>query len=163
MDKELEQNEDLDFTKLNASHLDSILKESYNPTATLPKSFGEIKERFNNLTLVEVAIILDKLTNDDYVKTTYSFNRNKTTGEKIYNENDPYYNITFEGYYFLQNGGYTGQLNRNHSEMSRVRVLEKRTAGMQSKMFWLTVLLAVGTSIAAWYYLTELWKYYHHC
>jgi len=65
------------------------------------------------------------------------------------------YQITFNGEFFKFNGGYKGEYERNNKAL-----LEERKN--QKNMVWLTGILAVGTTIAAYYYLLQIWNWYHH-
>ena len=64
--------------------------------------------------------------------------------------------LTADGLVFIKTGGYEEKEKKLNSEKNRIYYLENRG-------FYVSLTLAVGTSIAAWYYLTELCKYYHWC
>lgn len=93
--------------------------------------------------------ILNKLKQDkfsDYIE--------KENGRKLWY-------ITFEGIMFLRRGGYSGQQIRRDAENIRVETLERNQRVNANRMIYLTIILAVGTSIAAWYYGIEICKSYH--
>lgn len=68
------------------------------------------------------------------------------------------YNITFKGRLWFEAGGYQGERNRLNAENTRVNTVEKRQRAYESNMVLLTWILAIGTSIAALYYLLEIQK-----
>ena len=103
----------------------------------------------------ELVMILNKLQKDGYIL------HDKGTHPSTQKDRHLYY-ITFEGKVFYQQGGYGQQLINSASESIRAEIAEKTQKGNQLVLIWLTVILAVGALIAAWYYLTELWKFYCH-
>lgn len=66
------------------------------------------------------------------------------------------YRITMKGKLFIGNGGYSQQKINDSFEKHRILSLEKNQMSNDLRMFWVTVVLAIGTSIAALYYLHEL-------
>ena len=97
-----------------------------------------VAENIEQIDSVEFQLILQKLFEDKFVFKKQPLD----------------ISITFEGKYFAETNGYQGKFERENSEKTRVKEYAKR-------MIWLTRILALGTSIAAWYYLTELYKFYH--
>ena len=69
--------------------------------------------------------------------------------------------ITMQGSFFIENGGYSQKSVDASSENTRLKNLET-SRKIQSKVLnWLTCIIAVGTLIAAVYYLTELYWEHH--
>jgi hypothetical protein len=91
----------------------------------------------------EVLMILDKLVRDGYV---------------LYDSRDRLYTTTFEGEFLKDTGGYVGlEESRLYKESLLV---EQRN--LQKNTFKVTVILMIGTSIAAIYYGIEICKSLFH-
>jgi len=88
--------------------------------------------------------ILDKLEKDGLVKIGYHE-----------------YEITFDGYVKNLKDGYEGEIKDRNAENIRVGKLENRQKRYELNQTLLLTLVALGTLIAAWYYLIEIWKHYH--
>ena len=69
--------------------------------------------------------------------------------------------ISLDGLVFRNNGGYTGRSIRRNSENLRIQKLEKSTQKNALGLVIFTALLAIGTLISAWYFVIEIWRYYH--
>jgi hypothetical protein len=80
--------------------------------------------------------IIKKLKEDGYIT------------EKNIPEAQPVYNMTFKGLLF----------NGYNQEYKETQKLQQNVASLSSRTFWLTVVIALGTLIAAIYYLIEIWK-----
>lgn len=93
----------------------------------------------------ETFFILNKIAMDGFIDTK-ELPIPDTASKEIY------YNINFEGRVFNEQGGYTNR--RNQDRLTKVN---------QIFLVVLTFLIAVGTLVAGWYYVIEIWKSYHHC
>lgn len=71
--------------------------------------------------------------------------------------------INLKGILHLKGNGYIGQFNRRHAESIRLEAVESSAKANRTFQTWLTFFVALGTLIAAWYYITELYKFYHSC
>ena len=106
--------------------------------------------------LNELKLILDKLEVDRFATHDYVEGQKSITGTKM-----PTYKITFEGLYFSKSGGYYQKSLNDTSENIRLKSLEVSRQSQGRALNWLTFWIALGTIIAAIYYLTELyWKYH---
>lgn len=95
--------------------------------------------------------IVYHLFEDKYIDANWQFPLTKDSG------NSPnQIKITFKGIVFINEGGYTKQKLNNSSNNERIKSLENKT-------FALTLLIAIGTIIAALYYANELCKFYKWC
>ncbi len=64
--------------------------------------------------------------------------------------------LSHQGYYFLDSGGFQGEATRQ-KDAKLVEV--KQLKVLRDIQIW----IAVGTTIAAIYYLHQLWSFYHSC
>ncbi len=156
-----DKKEEADFNKLQVSDLDAILKFLYKPNELYPIPFSEVEAFIPKLTKYELSIALDKLTKDKNIEVSYPYSRNKVTNEKEYIKNDPRYYISYEGYFFLRHGGYVGQAQRNQSEADKVNALQKSSAEMERRLYYLTVAIAAGAVIASIYYSIEIYQFFY--
>lgn len=69
--------------------------------------------------------------------------------------------ISLNGLVFRNNGGYTQRSIDLNSENLRLQKLESSTLRNAYGLILFTALLAFGTLISAWYFVIEIWKYYH--
>lgn len=97
-----------------------------------------------NITITILREILKKLVNDGYIS------------EKITPGIQPIYNVSFEGLVFE---GYVHENEANQKEQERLRILENRQLALSRRMNVLTLVVAIGTTVAAVYYLLEIVKY----
>ena len=82
----------------------------------------------------------------------------------IYNNNDTenhYYSINFNGRIFKEQGSYVQKRNEAVAENIRLEAAERSAKANRIATFWLTLVVAAGTLVAAWYYSIEIWKYYY--
>lgn len=93
--------------------------------------------------------IMQKLEDDGYISK-----------KSIYGSEQPSYNVTFKGRIF---NGYENDYLSLNEQKARLLALEKKNQEFQilssrnaSKLNCLTLILAVGTSIAAIYYIFEI-------
>ena len=98
-----------------------------------------------------------KLVKDDYVFENYR-NIGSLSGYT--------YNISFEGIFFINNGGYEKEHQNNQkteiesAEMKKRQfLLEEKHSSIQFQLLVLTWVIAIGTSVAAIYYLLEVLKF----
>jgi len=102
-----------------------------------------VKEMYSyGLTRIEVGRIIDKLKRDVYIIESINYL-------------GIFYAATFDSFMFL---GYEKEYIFKLSENNRLGKLETAQMENQEKMTWLTTLVAVGTLIAAIYYLIEIIK-----
>lgn len=148
--------------------LDGILKyllNNGNKTFSFIKDDENLKSAFShkveNNTL-ESAFV--KLVKDGYVNVneqTRGMNMNKT----------PYvvecYNISFEGIFFINNGGYEKEHQNNQKAeiesaelKKRQFLLEEKHSSIQGQIVFLTLVIAIGTLIPAVYYIIEILKFF---
>jgi|GEM_PF-5665949 len=149
-----------------AQKLDLVLNEmnvnsnkGWRNTDSIYYSVNEIKDTridkpkyFNP---VEFTRIIKKLDKDGFVEC-------EMQGTPVHSQQRdykyPHYKITFEGETLLDlEGGYSGRLtsqNKEKVEVDKQRILQMR---LQTKLNRLTFWIAIGTVIAAIYYLNELY------
>ena len=72
-----------------------------------------------------------------------------------------FYWATPQGRIFILRGGYMEQDRKTNEDRQRINSLEETRKAQETTLVWLTGLIALGTLIAGWYYLTELCEYYH--
>lgn len=105
-----------------------------------------------------------KLVKDGYV-TEYS----KNTTDKIFNtpRTDYFYDISFEGICFINNGGYEFEYRKSQTQQieysdlqKRQSLLEEKQLKIQSQLVFLTFLVALGTLIAGLYYVLEILSFF---
>ncbi len=78
------------------------------------------------------------------------------------------YRLTFDGRFRAENGGYLAEADHRRAEADRMIAENIRAAALErfqranaNRMTYLTIILVVGTVIAALYYSTELYWRYH--
>jgi hypothetical protein len=96
----------------------------------------------------ELISILRKLEKDEYIYIRGG----------LWGDGTNIYLITFEGRIYLEQGGYTQQRIKENAENIRLNKIENNQRLHRVLITILTVVLAIGTSIAAVYYLHELSK-----
>lgn len=97
-----------------------------------------------DLTEGTLRLIMNKLVKDAYV----FFEQHDST--KVYK-------ITIEGLIFQKLGGYEQKLNNDTLHERQ----EESNQNTQRILFWFTFIVAVGTLIAAVYYILEIWRFFH--
>ena len=103
----------------------------------------------------ELLRILDKLIDDNFVKPIVR------SVEWLPDSGTTYYKITFTGSYQYSLGGYQQIMDSQNAESIRIGKIEHSAKVNQTALTCLTAIVALGTLIAAIYYLTELyWKYH---
>ena len=101
--------------------------------------------------------ILNKLVKDGYV----DFKEDNFKSGHILIERPNKYFITFDCGLFHQQGGYAEQLRNQNSHDARMESLEDSAKANRQWMLWLTVLVALGTTVAASYYLLEILNHWY--
>lgn len=96
------------------------------------------------ITVTMLREILKKLVNDGYI-----------TERKQEEGYQSIYHVSFEGLVFE---GYVHENEANHKEQERLHTLENRQLALSRRMNALTAIVAVGTIVAAVYYLMEILK-----
>ena len=105
----------------------------------------------STISLTTMTRIFNKLEKDGYIVLA-----GKIEGQ---------YTLTFEGEVFIKDGGYctrqerlVSHQNQENERNIRVDKLAYDQMASQTSMVWLTAILAIGTSVAAFYYFHELLK-----
>ncbi len=103
------------------------------------------KECFSNSNEIDVTAIIQQLVDDKYIRF-----------------DDPnQFKISLNGQVFIARDGYQGDIDKANEEKNRIYQLEIRQSQMASRLYWINLTIAIGTSIAAIYYIVELyWKYH---
>lgn len=98
--------------------------------------------------------LMKKLEKDGYIHCQIDFQQGHGNNEDL----KTYFSISEEGFEFYILGGYTTQ------NIERVTLEYNRSEDRQiaRRMYWLTVVLAFGTSVAALYYGLEALKILSH-
>jgi len=91
--------------------------------------------------------VLNKLRDDGFIASKFE------TGIKWY------YIITLEGIIYHSYGGYIKTHRDKTYENNRLRTLERRQMSLHKTLNFLTAVIALGTLVAAWYYLKEIFRY----
>lgn len=99
-----------------------------------------------------------KLVKDDYVYEDF---------QKIGSLSGNVYNISFEGIFFINNGGYEKEHQNNQKAeiesaelKKRQFLLEEKHSSIQGQIVFLTLIIAIGTLIPAVYYIIEILKFF---
>lgn len=105
-----------------------------------------------------------KLVKDGYVNQ-----ESEKTTDQIFNtpRTNHYYKISFEGLFFIKNGGYKNQnleIQKKEIKYEKIQSEQSRQARSLVRLnYWLVVLtwvIAIGTFVAALYYLLEILKFF---
>lgn len=135
------------FSTLKLKDLDHTL-ESINKTNILfAISFTEIYNPNTGLTKFEQELCLMKLVKDGFADLSYEMIVNNETQERTPDLNNKRYNITYDGFIFLNNGGYKADATR------------KWYSYVITKIEVWAVILAGG--LAAVYYSVELYRFFY--
>lgn len=110
---------------------------------------GILQEEHPEIDFGEIQSALNKLVKDGYVEIR-EVGRESIT--------DIYYMITFEGRIWKEQGGYQCEKKEN----DRINALADAQQEASVRMVLLTRIVAIGTSVAAIYYLLEVVKYFLH-
>jgi hypothetical protein len=141
------------------SQLDAVLSSLYKHRTEKHFKFVDIAELLQKeasfVNFGDIISILAKLHKDGYIE----YDDRAVKIEDI-SKNNRVYRLTFEGRYWIERGGYDAENRRTFVESIRLERLEKTQIQYQIWLIWLTAILAVGTTIAALYYGTEL--YWNH-
>lgn len=138
--------------------LDSILKVIYIDKEIDLFKLGEkllTEKIIENKDLKIVEHALSKLINDGYITVTTSETFNQITKNKIQFKN---YTITWEGAYFITDGGYVKQYIRENDERERLINLEISNENSQKQIAVFTRWIMCATIISGIYYLIEIIK-----
>ena len=108
-----------------------------------------------DLTDDELEKIIEKLIEKGFVSVnekSENFNDNGFYNQRMVK----YYDGKLEGAIFCSEGGFQGEISKRDAENTRVDKIERAQKTYRRTTIWLTVILAFGTSIAAWYYWLEV-------
>lgn len=143
--------------------LDVVLMFLYINSAYMQSLDGIVKGIFDKIASDdnEIAIILRKLEKDGFVikhplKTPYT--ESGTPRVRI----EYQFTITFDGKIFSKQGGYTLEDIHSREQNTRLEKLELATMANRKLTTGLTVLIAVGTLVAAIYYMIEILDKFSH-
>lgn len=95
-----------------------------------------------------IELIIEKLLADKYIEQKSVISEQNTSID--------IYSITFEGRLFLEQNGYAGQ----KLDKERLTTMAVRQHEIYVKVYWLTVVLAFATAVAALYYSIEILKHF---
>ncbi len=110
-------------------------------------SFTEIYKTTSGLTKFEQELCLRKLEADGFADISYGKAVNNETQERVDDKSDKRYNITYDGFVFLENGGYKADAKRKWYSYTMTRI-----------EVWAVIL---GGGLAAVYYFVELCKFFY--
>jgi hypothetical protein len=113
------------------------------------------EKKASNLDGDELVKILDQLKDDKYIKSTVKREWRTFGAAMMAAETEiEYFSVTYKGIIFNNLNGYSGKETEKH----RFDLLEIQHRKTESNLYRATVILAIGTSIAAIYYLIEIFK-----
>jgi len=140
--------------------LDLILVNFKNFETTIVSNFEIYKKISANLlteytTMQSVESALKKLVKDGYLI------ENPPKEEELLGQiiTTFYYKLSWDGRFFIENGGYNGVILKESAERKRLRDLEVRTQNSNDTMIKLTRWVAGATIVAGAYYLIEIIKF----
>ena len=144
--------------------LDDVLRYFEIHFKDNPLTENDVKNAIENpfdFDLNEIRPIIHKLVNDKRLKNVLIDGLNTYSPNREFEYVEDYYSITFDGRFFIQAGGYVRRAELNLSENIRMEKLEIATTANQLLTTRLTILIAVGTLLAAIYYGIEIYKELH--
>lgn len=103
------------------------------------------------------------------VKDGYVIEYSETITDRIFGgEKTNYsYDISFEGIFFIKNGGYENEYQKNQIQQIEYSDLQKKQSDLelkqlkiQSQLVLLTLIVALGTLIAGLYYILEILAFF---
>jgi hypothetical protein len=110
----------------------------------------------SNSPKLDIYFLAKQLSTDtDKITTCCNFLKDK----EYIHFNNFIVSITPLGDFFISNGGFRQTLINNAYDRSRLENLEKTQTKNQSDLNRLTLIIAIGTSVAALYYLLEILKF----
>ncbi len=114
---------------------------------------NEIRKEYDNKPLNGQDLFFAKLIRDGYAESLKEEEYDEAT---YYVETFwvTYYNITIDGQIFILEGGYS----QKFEEQNTLKEIQTEGRVLAKRLFWLNVILAVGTSVAAVYYLKEIFR-----
>lgn len=128
--------------------LDAVLKSLEKHHSEKHHDFMAVLEDLNKdksgIDFGELTYILKKLHTDNFIDI-------REVPVKGNAKPDEYYYINFNGRVFNEQKGYTNQ-----------KIQDRLSRANQKVLVWLTLIIAVGTLVAALYYGIEIWKYFCH-
>lgn len=143
------------------SYIDKVLKVLADSSENSNECFSMLslkdieKGLENPLPVNEIILILAKLVKDQYCHFEPALSIIGLEG------NVDRWNITYDGYVFLLDGGYQEEVWKRLRAEERLEKIEEVNAKNQTRMIWLTLLVAIGTAIAAIYYAQQIWQFCH--
>lgn len=146
--------------------LDSILA-SFHKEPTHKKYFKTIETLLyqnvlfkDKLTHLMIVKSLEKLISDNYVVKVIS---EPLTKDSL----DATYELTWEGNFFLFQGGYLGKYYKENEEKKRLlkleneqRIIANNTDKIQKQQVLLSIILVVFTGVTSVYYVLEILKFF---
>lgn len=142
--------------------LDEILLLCKDNDISYNKIEFMVKSKYPNISDNRISNAVDRLIKDKYIdESTKELSREYPKISLLSQEpNITYetiYFITFEGELLIISGGYQKKVADDASENKRLRDMENFQSKQSQKMSRLTFWIAVGTLIAAVYYLLQIW------
>ena len=148
--------------------LDTLLRyllDNSNNSFSFIKNDDKLKSKFSqeveNDTLSSALL---KLVKDEYVNShlkSVGFNSDESL------KTVEHYNISFEGIFFIKNGGYENQIrmnkkkeNENIALQKKQFLLEDKHSSYQFQLTLLTWVVVFGTVVAGIYYTIEVLKFF---
>ncbi|MES2329730.1 MAG: hypothetical protein V4539_09015 [Bacteroidota bacterium] len=143
----------------------TIIVEKIPRYMTVDEIVSQVTQRMSNdehfsFLMFDLQMVVEKLIEDKNVTTIELKPTNLNTGES---KLVTHYKPTFKGMYLIETGGYQELDRLSRAEKIRLDKVELATKVNRRTTTRLTVIIAVGTAIAAWYYGIEVWKFYSHC
>lgn len=124
------------YSAINKVHMQILADQYLNNEDQGPRLY----------TLAEILDILIKLANDGHL-------RHSATDRRVFH-------TTFEGRWFIYRGGYVGRSAFLDAEKRKADFYERQTYQNAKMLNRLTVWIAIGTIVAALYYLLDIFE--HH-
>ena len=103
--------------------------------------------------LLAIRRMHEKLIKDEFVDEMILTEESKAklTAKGVDVKGERYFYLTYQGICFE---GY-------EKHKADIVLRENKVQSIATRQFWLTLILAVGAFVAAWYYGIEIWKYYN--
>ena len=121
-------------------------------------TFKDIAEFLNNdlgdaVPFGHILSILKRLEKDGYVECDDRAVTHEHPENRVYR-------LTFDGRFWIENGGYHAEADRQNAESIRVGKIERAQRDFRRTQNVLLILVSLGTLMAGVYYLVEL--YWNH-
>ena len=152
----------------NINILDALLKYL---EITNFRTFAEMRNDANEKSefLKDIDNFIFKSALLKLVKDGYAIEYSETTTDRIFGgeKTNYYFDISFEGIFFIKNGGYENEFQKNQKQQieysslqKKQSLLEQKQLKIQSQLVLLTLIVALGTLIAGLYYILEILAFF---